>query len=257
MAESGGNSSGETRLLPFEGAANFRDLGGYAAHGGRRVKWRTVFRADSLSDLTDADHDLLRELNIVLVCDFRLDGERDAAPDRLPPDDNLKHIALPFMPVGVGEMFSALRQGQLDEAGVVRHVCAHYRHLPVDHVDEYRSFIDHMMREDGRPVVFHCTSGKDRTGIMAAIILLALGVALDDVVEDYLLTNNYRRDLTGILNLGVSDEIMAVLTSVRPEYLSSAISAIESMFGSIEGYLSDGLGLGEGERDELRSMLLD
>lgn len=257
MAESDVNYSGETRVLSFEGAANFRDMGGYAGHEGRHVKWRTLYRADSLAELTDADHELIRTLNVRLICDFRLDSERDAAPDRLPPGYPLTHITLPFLPRGVGEMFSALRRGQLDEAGVVRHVCAHYRCLPVEHLAVYRSFIDHLLNADNRPAVFHCTSGKDRTGMMAAIILLALDVAYDDVFEDYLLTNAYRRDVTNILKLGVSDEIMSVLTSARPEYLRAAIDAIEDNFGTTERYLKDGLGLDARRREELRAVLLD
>jgi protein-tyrosine phosphatase len=257
MAESSDNCSGETRILAFEGAANFRDLGGYAAHEGRRVRWRTLFRADSLADLTEGDHALLRALEVRMVCDFRLLSESEAAPDYLPADDTLAHIKLPFMPRGVGEMFSALRRGDLDQAGVIRNVCEHYRCLALDHLGEYRSFLDHLLKDQHRPAVFHCTSGKDRTGMMAAIILLALDVSRDDIFTDYLLTNDYRRDITHILKLGVDDDVMALLTSARPEYLSTALGAIEETFGSTARYLTEGLGLDDARRAELRAILLD
>jgi protein-tyrosine phosphatase len=245
------------RVVPFQGAVNFRDLGGYPAHGGRSVKWRTVFRADSLAELTEADYDQWLSLGIRLVCDFRLPGERESAPDRLPDGDGCRRLELPFLPRGTLDMLAALRRDELDSAAVIESVKSHYWYLPVDHVAEYRTVFEHIVQDHQRPTVLHCTSGKDRTGFVAAALLLALDVPIEAVFEDYLLTNHYRRDVTDILDLGVGEEIMETLTSARREYLASAVDSIRHHFGSIERYLGDGLGLDDERRGQLREALLD
>jgi protein-tyrosine phosphatase len=248
---------GQERVLPFEGAVNFRDLGGYVGHDGRRVKWRTIFRSDSLAELTDTDHDLWGTLGIRLVCDFRLHDERRRAPDRLPEGDDCRRLELPFIPRGTLDMMTALRRGTLEGADITEAVKRHYWHMPVDHVAEFRAVFAHILERRHRPAVLHCTSGKDRTGFAAAAILLALDVPVETVLDDYLLTNSYRRDVTRVLDLGVTEEVMDILTSAREDYLETALASIRHHFGSIERYLRDGLGLDAPRRARLRQALLD
>jgi protein-tyrosine phosphatase len=245
------------RRVPFEGAVNFRDLGGYPAHGGRRTKWRTIYRSDSLAELTERDFALWQSLDIRLICDFRMPAERLAAPTRLPPNDPSERLELPFLPDGVLGMFSALRRGTLDEAGIVAEVTRHYRLFAIDHLEPYRQVFTRLADPVARPAVFHCTSGKDRTGFGAAILLLAVGVPTETVFEDYLLTNDHRRDISHLLKLGIDETLMEVLTSARRDYLAAAIDAIHQRYDTVDRFLHDGLGLDEPRRSVLRDQLLE
>ncbi len=245
------------RRLPFEGVVNFRDLGGYPAHAGRRTKWRTIYRSDSLATLTDEDFALWRSLDIRVVCDFRSDTERRAAPTRLPPDDRSDRLDLPFLPDGVLRMFADLRRGALDGPGVITEVTRHYRLFVRDHLEPYRRLFARLAEPDGRPAVFHCTSGKDRTGFGAAALLLALDVPLEVIFEDYLLTNRYRRNIGRMLKLGIDETLMATLTSARCDYLAASIDALHERSGSIDCFVRDGLDLDDARRARLRDLLLE
>ncbi len=244
------------RVIALDGAVNFRDLGGYPAHDGRETRWGMLFRADSLAELSDADHRRWPTLGIKLVCDFRLDLERFTAPSRLPPDPSCRRLEHPFLPRGALDMFRALKRGKLDHRGVVDEVTAHYRLFPREHLGPLRGFLTELLADGALPAVFHCTSGKDRTGFVAASILLALGVPRAVIREDYLLTNQYRRNVTHLLKLGISDSLMETLTSARPEYFDALFETIDAEFGTTAHYVRNGLGLGERELGTLRERLL-
>ncbi len=247
----------KSRRIPFAGAANFRDLGGYAAGNGKCVAWRQLYRSDSLSELTDSDHDIWRELGIRVVCDLRIPSERSNAPDRLPEGNDLQERHIGFLPEGANEMLRAVRGGELTSAAIVEEVIRHYRRLPLDHLEEYRQIFSLLGAPQNQPLVIHCTSGKDRTGFAAMLILLALGVSEALALEDYLLTNSYRRDVSHIFNLHIGAEEMHTLTSARPEYFSAALGAMHDAFGSTEAYMRDGLGLDDGYLNSLRGVFLE
>ena len=245
------------RLIPFKGAANFRDLGGYPAGDGNYVAWRRIYRSDSLAELTDGDHDIWRGLGIRVVCDLRISSERSNAPDRLPPEKYLEECHIGFLPAGANEMLRAVRGGELTSTAIVAVVIRHYRRLPLDHLDEYRQIFSLLGAAQNQPLVIHCTSGKDRTGFAAMLILLALGVSEELALEDYLLTNAYRRDVSHIFNLHIGAEEMHTLTSARPEYFSAALEAMHDAFGSTEAYMRDGLGLDDAFLNNLRGAFLE
>jgi protein-tyrosine phosphatase len=245
------------RRLPLEGAVNFRDLGGYETADGRRVRWRTVFRSDALSALTARDHATLRSLGVRLVCDLRLPGERRHAPSALPEDAGIERFEPGFIPRGTLDMLASLRAGTLHGEAIIKEVIGHYWHMPRDHGETYSRVFRRLTEPEARPAVIHCTSGKDRTGFTAALVLLALGVPLETVFEDYLLTNDYRRDVSTLLNLPLSAEDMAILTSARRDYLQSAIDSMIDQHGSIEHYLRLGAGVDDALRARLREALLE
>lgn len=245
----------KVRRLPLEGAANFRDLGGYEAAEGRRVRWHTVFRSDALSALTEADQATMRTLGVRLVCDLRLPGERRHAPSALPADAGIERFEPGFIPRGTLDMLAQIRAGTLHGADIIEHVKGHYWHMPRDHADVFGSVLKRLA--EARPAVIHCTSGKDRTGITVALLLLALGVPLDTIYDDYLLTNNYRRDVTKLLSLPASEEDMAILTSARRDYLETAIRSMIDLSGSLEDYLRSAVGIDDSLRARLHKALLE
>lgn len=245
------------RHLPLEGAVNFRDLGGYETDDGRTVRWRTVFRSDALSALTARDHATLRAIGVRLVCDLRLPGERRHAPNALPEDAGIEQLEPGFIPRGTLDMLAALRAGRLHGEAIIAEVTTHYWHMPRDHGETFGMILRRLAEPEARPAVIHCTSGKDRTGFTAALVLLALGVPLDTVFEDYLLTNDYRRDVAKLLDLPISEADMAILTSARRRYLETAVESMIDLSGSIGGYLREAIGVDDTLRARLRAALLE
>ncbi|MBM3484558.1 MAG: tyrosine-protein phosphatase [Alphaproteobacteria bacterium] len=243
------------RRIPLEGAANFRDLGGYPTADGRRLRWGKVFRSDVLSALTMSDQETIRSLGVRLVCDLRHGGERKRAPNALPEDAGIERFEPGFIPRGVADMLALIRAGALHGEGIVAHVTEHYWNMPREHADCFGAALRRVA--EAQPAVIHCTSGKDRTGITVALLLHALGVPKETIFEDYLLTNDYRRDVTGLLKLSATEEDMHILTSARPEYLETAWRSMIELAGSVEDYLRDALGVDDMVRTRLRATLVE
>jgi protein-tyrosine phosphatase len=245
------------RRLPFEGAVNFRDMGGYPAVAGRRTRWARLYRADSLGDLTPDDLTRLDALGLRTLIDFRLPQERLLKPNRLPPGSSIRSIELSFVPGGTLEMLSLVRAGAIDAAEVERRVTAQYRLLGLDHVAEYRRMFEIAGEEAGYPLLLHCTSGKDRTGFGVALIMLAIGVSRDTVLEDYALTNQYRRPVPQFFGPLTSAEVIHTLLSAHPKYLEAALDEIDRAHGSFDAYLDRALGLDAKARTRLTAQLTE
>lgn len=260
MMGQGGETEAEKvtipRRLPFEGAVNFRDLGGYPASGGRVTRWRRLFRSDSLAELTEADQDRLRGLGLRTLCDFRLPDEAARKPNRLPEGCDIATHAIGFIPEGTLEMLAAIGSGRQRAEDVAAEVLRHYTKFVDDHREDYARMFRLILSADALPMLIHCTSGKDRTGIGAAAVLMALGVPRDVIVRDYVLTNDYRRDIRHLFDAAVPDEVLHVLTTADPRYLAAALDAIDSRHGGPDRWLA-GLGLTAADRGALRDRLTE
>ena len=246
-----------SRRLAFEGAVNFRDLGGYPAAGGRRTRWRRLFRADSLSDLTPDDLRRLDALDIRGLIDFRTEIERRLKPNRLPADASIRALEIGFLPAGTLEMLAEVRKGIISTAEVERRVTAQYRRFALDHVGEYRRALDFAADPRNYPLVMHCTSGKDRTGFAAALLLLAVGVPRDVAMRDYDLTNQYRRDVSHLFGPDTGEDVIALLLSAQSRYLEAALDEVERAHGSFEAFLTGALGVGADKRARLIELLTE
>lgn len=227
------------RVLPLQGASNFRDLGGYLGHGGRTVRWRRLFRSDHLVGLTQSDKVLLAELRLARALDFRGQAERAAAAYELP---GVEQHSLAIEPTVVQRLQELAAAGEhLTVPLVSRLMTDLYRSLVNDQAHRFAEMFEHLLQADA-PLVFHCTAGKDRTGFAAALVLLALGVPRDVVVQDYLLTNRvFQQPPAG--GHGLSAEAMAVLWRVQQDFLDAALQAVDADHGGVEPYLQQRLGL--------------
>jgi protein-tyrosine phosphatase len=136
-------------------------------------------------------------------------------------------------------------------AGLMRDL---YRGLVNDQSHRFAELFEHLLAED-TPLVFHCTAGKDRTGIAAALILQALGVPRDVVMQDYLLTNAHFRH-PPVPHTRTPKEALAVLWRVQEDFLTEALRAIDQDHGGVERYLTQRLGLSEAARATLRARYL-
>lgn len=239
------------RLLPS--ASNFRDLGGHTGHGGRRVRLGRVYRSDHLAGLTPADVQTLQALGLTHRIDFRGAAESAALPSDVA---GLTGLALSIEPTVVQRVHVLMGEGTVPtEAQAVELMCDTYRGFVRVAAPVYARFFRHLL-DQPTPVVFHCTAGKDRTGYAAALLLSALGVAHDDIVQDYLLTNQLYRRSPLVESRGPS-HVMDVLWSVRPAFLEAAFTAIDAEFGGLPRYLEGPMGLGPQEIERLRDSLLE
>jgi protein-tyrosine phosphatase len=245
------------RRLDFEGAVNFRDMGGYPAAGGRQTRWRRLYRADSLSDLTAADLARLDALGLRTLIDFRLPDERRAKPDRLPPGGAIKAIELGFVPEGALEMLRLVKAGAIDSSEIEGRVIAQYRLFCVDHTKEYRRVFDVAMQAEAYPLLLHCTSGKDRTGYGVALLMLAVGVPRAVVLEDYDLTNNYRRPVPHLFGPQTSRDVVRTLLSAQRGYLEAALDEIDRVHGSFDAYLEKELRVDRTDQARLVDLLTE
>ena len=251
------------RCLPLQGTPNFRDMGGYTGADGRSVKWGYLFRSGQLSTLSPSDRDLLGELGLHLVCDFRRVEEQARDPSLLPvPGPQV--VSLPIAPGSNGSFLEeAGSSGAVDRRAMFGFMVDINRDFAVQQVETYASMFELLLESEDTRMLVHCAAGKDRTGFAAAIILLALGVSRATVMEDYLLTAQYfhpqreierLREKYGMEDLD-TEAIMPVL-EVHPEYLQAGFDAIDAEFASLEDYLDQALGVDEGKREVLRQRYL-
>ncbi|MFM2280587.1 MAG: hypothetical protein RLZZ444_2818 [Pseudomonadota bacterium] len=244
------------RRIEFNGAVNFRDIGGYEAGNGMRTRWRRVFRSDSLAELTDADLDRLAALDLYGISDFRLESERLVKPDRLPAVHRMALLSPGFIPVGTENMIRDIASGELDAEAIRREVLGHYRLFVIDHLENYVSTFRMILEAEGRPVLLHCTSGKDRTGFGVALILLAAGCPEHVVIEDYVLTNQYRRDIRFMFRNGIDTAAFEMLTMARAEYIETSLNTLRELHGTAENWLA-AMGLDHTDRQQMRALLTE
>jgi protein-tyrosine phosphatase len=266
-AAEGGTVVVAERLLPLEGAHNFRDLGGYQTHDGRRVRWGRVYRSDHLGDLTDADLAYLERLGIRTVCDFRSAVEREASPDRLGESGTPRTVNPDISDdrFAMDELRDRILSGDLGDTDFGNLLIEGNRAFARDYTEQYARFLRLVENPSDLPLVFHCTAGKDRAGFAAFVLLRALGVPEKVAVEDYLLTRPYTqanvdKTLTTIrfASLFRTDvERIRPLLGVEPAYIQAAIDTVGSEYGSMDAYLEQGLGLTPAKRAALQDLLLE
>ena len=245
----------QDRWIELDGTRNCRDLGGINVISGV-TKFGRLYRSDALNLLSNNDQQRLQELRLAAIVDFRADFEIDKAPDRLDKDLATLLRNRPFLPKSTHILFDMVNSGEVSGEDVQRFMCNQYRVLTLDHTHEYRQVINDILEADGKAVLFHCTSGKDRTGMLSAIILAALGANEEAIIADYTLTNG-RIEPIAYLKASCDPAVVKHIMAAAPEYMQTALETMRSEFGSLEGYLSNALNISKEERDELRRLLVD
>jgi protein-tyrosine phosphatase len=246
----------------MQGALNVRDLGGIATGSGQKIGSGRVIRSDALSKLTDEDLATLAGMALRTAIDFRSTHEvASAGLDRLPP--GAAAIALPIDAANLEELFAADQDKLAELLGDgkgVEFMLGINRQFVADpaHRAQFGRALHLIADADRRPVLFHCTAGKDRTGWMAAIVLTALGVPRDAITADYLATNDYVWPGYAAILDGQGD----LLTLVKPvlvqdaAYLDAAFDEVDARYGDFDGFLAEGLDFTGADVDRLRTGLL-
>jgi protein-tyrosine phosphatase len=265
VASNGAHRIVAERRVLLEGDPNFRDLGGYTTTDGRTVRWGRVYRSGSLDTLTDADLTKLDGLGIKLVCDLRAPSEIAVEPDRVPGGAETLRVPIADDSVDPEVVKKQVLAGDVSSLGAPGELLTDgNRKFVTDFKDEYAKIMQRVMDPKYQPTLVHCSAGKDRAGLAAAIVLLTLGVPEKTVMQDYLLSNQYRaaenaRAITSVSALldpaGV--EVVRSLVEVRPEYLQAALDMMVKKYGSIDGYIRKGLGITDKERARFKKQMLE
>ncbi|WBW99233.1 tyrosine-protein phosphatase [Oceanirhabdus sp. W0125-5] len=255
-------------LVPFKGTSNFRDLGGYKTKDGRKVKWNIFYRSDELAGLTEEDMEYLKSLEIKTILDYRSKGEVSVKPD--PVIEGIENVNISGMKSldnkdGNFDMTSLMKNSKsLKELGKPEEFLKNGYLEMIFENEAFKKLMEYIENTDKTPIIQHCTAGKDRTGIGAALILLALGVPEETVIEDYLLTNVYRSQFNealiesfgNLLKDEHSKEIFKAFMEVRREYIEYAFNTIKERYGSIDDYLNKEYGINEEKRTKLKKNYL-
>ncbi|MBT97893.1 MAG: hypothetical protein CL902_04615 [Dehalococcoidia bacterium] len=221
------------RRIGLEGAVNFRDLGGYPTTDGRSVKWRRLFRSDSPSSLTDADVQVITgNLGVVSVVDLRSNGGATSNDGRgLLAEAGIGYHQYPFL-----EGRGALPPTSGEE--VDKRLTDMYQWILLNSGGLIAQAFAALAQPVNQPALFHCSAGKDRTGVLAATILDVLGVGREDVVQDFLETNVV---IDGILERlkampGFAHSTREGIMAPR-EAIEKYLDVTHSEFGGSEAYL--------------------
>jgi protein-tyrosine phosphatase len=253
------------RLVPLEGALNFRDLGGYTGLDGRAVKWGLVYRSDALHELTERDLDVIQGLGLRAIYDLRRGVERDRQPTAIPSEHGHRvvHLVVADNPDdNAPEILDLILSGELPEADD-QFVIDAYTRILLNSASAFGRLLTHLADDDGLPALFHCAAGKDRTGIAAALLLSILGVDEDVILDDYELSTQYRSNRRiealrpAIEKAGVDVEKVRPFLSARRPVLEATLRHLHDDYGGPIAYLTGPAGVDGETLDTLRARLLE
>jgi len=235
--------------LPMAGGYNFRDLGGIRNKDGKYVKWGKILRSDDLHNLTEADLNYLSSIPLKSIVDFRSQQEMEMAPDKVPSSVSEDY---PYS-INPGNLMAALDMDNLSVPTLDSAMMDMNILLVTDTsaIREYRKFLDLLQNENDVPLMFHCSAGKDRTGMGAALILFSLGVDEETIMNNYLESNKYLGDKYGKYIEQYPD--LEPLFQVKSEFLKAGIDQMKKDHGSVENYLKNVLDV---DIDKMKEMYL-
>ena len=240
------------RLIDLEGCFNFRDLGGYPTETGKRLRWRTLFRSDALHHLTPADADrLVEDLTIGDIVDLRSTAELDAEGRGELTGRSPRFHHVPLFDGDTGEGRSQTAEMTL----------ADRYYLMAEFAKEPIARVVRTLAESDSPAVYHCAAGKDRTGVISAILLGLLGVHDDVIVTDYAASHDQLEAI--IERLMQTDGYQEMFEQLPPDTLHaepetriSLLARVREQYGDMTGYARE-IGVSEQAIQRLRARLLE
>jgi len=240
-----------TRHVQFDRLHNFRDVGGYPTQDGRTVRWGRLYRSDSLSKLQGDDWERFLSLGVRTVIDLRYPWEIEAR-GRVPASDDVAYynVSIEHRPYD---------QAALDPGvAPARYLADRYAEVVLDGVEELRRVLAVIADGETAPVVVHCASGKDRTGIVAALVLALLGVSEVDIVADFALTGLATERLVAAWRADNPDRTLRWpgYAQAPAELMSLFLGDLATRYGSVRGYVTDRLGVGDELIGAMRANLL-
>jgi protein tyrosine/serine phosphatase len=256
-----------TRHFDLEGVENFRDFGGYDTACGRGLRRGLLFRSANYARATEADLAALKTLGVSVVVDLRRADERERDPSRRWEGFAAQVIENDIDGVEA-DWARGLTSFAADPERVRSSVTDFYRRAPRDrrHLDLFQRYFQALAQADG-PVLVHCTAGKDRTGLLCALTHHIAGVGRDDLLADYLLTNDPKRIERRVTVMSgwlgekfgrpVDPAALRLILAVDARYLDAAFEAMTADHGGLDGYLQQALGVDADLREKIRTRILN
>lgn len=244
---------------------NFRDLGGHISEDGRTVKKGLFFRSGHLQDLNDEDISTLKNLNIKNIFDYRNEKEATRNPStKIENIMNTRITAMDMPDIGMNNYSSIdeMVEEIFDKGLALNMMKESYYNLPINN-ESYKKLVEIVKNPEMLPVLSHCTAGKDRTGVGCSIILMILGVSREDIIKEYLKSNDYAKifiDEVVVTNPELKDipqEKMEYIFGVREDYISEAFRRIDENYKTIEEYLYGEYNLSNEDLTKLRDIYLE
>jgi protein-tyrosine phosphatase len=243
---------------------NFRDVGGLPTQNGSALRPGLIFRSEGPASFDQSHRDELAALHLKLICDLRSDIEREAAPNDWAGSTRLLNLSVTDeLRSDPGKAWKELLARDPSAEAVKRSYLRTYAAIPGALLPNLRELIE-AIADGETPVLIHCTAGKDRTGVLMAILLKALQVPEEVVVADYLRSGVYAENLRAVDgmqerfegNFGFrpDDAFIDALIGVHLEYLDAAMAALESEWHSMDGYL-DAAGIDSDLLDRYRKAM--
>jgi protein-tyrosine phosphatase len=255
---------GHLRVLAVDGGNNFRDIGGYATADGHHVKWGNLYRSASLGQVTPEGFAYLKSLGIKTEIDFRSTDERKTDPNVWPADMSVTTYSEDYS--NPTSAFAALMSPDINAEKAKAMMSQFYAVAPFQFASQYKRMFRQII-DGNTPLVYHCTAGKDRTGMATALILTVLGVSRETATEDYLLSNQYYKPVMpkpgSPANAQMAffsklpPEVVKAMMGVDAQYLNSAFIAIDQREGGMARYIHEDLGLTDTDVATLKTRLLD
>lgn len=259
------------QLIGVTSGRNFRELGGYETLSGKKIKMHKLLRTGNLADLSPFDKQFLTDYGAKYDVDFRSKEEVDNQPDRVP--DGVEYIYDPVFSEDLTNSSKSITDLDTQAHDDADFGFNHMHYAYEDMIESepaqkaYRKFFDVLLENtvNGESVIFHCTAGKDRTGFGALLALSALGVPLNTIKKDYLLTNITTKDFVDSMveharQNGKNENVLQSIRdiqSVRSEYLDHAVKVLNDEYGGINNYLRDIMKLSSADIMKLRNIYLE
>ena len=236
------------------------------AADGKTVRWGQVFRSDTLTHLTAHDYERLNAIGISLVCDLRSREERKSDPTEW-KDGSPVFVLAPVSEDDKGAALDRTQMGKLQSGKVTveegrRLFENFYIKMVFDSAAKFGTVLRAIETAD-RPSLFHCTGGRDRTGITAALLLRILGVPTQTIADDFVLSTKYLNEHTGLNYVppGVTDpekaRIFTEIIQLQPRYIEAVFKAIDQRYGNFDEYRQKALHLSDGDVAMLKSRLIE
>lgn len=266
------NTLAPERVIHLEGTTNTRDIGGYQTSDLRTVRWGQIIRSENLSRLTAGDFRKLEDMGVKTVIDLRTNREHDESPTVWKGDNPPQFFHFPIGDVQ-HEWFKSQRRmlkgNRFTEDESLQHMVEGYRMIADVGPASYQQLMDLVLEPSNWPILIHCNAGKDRSGVAVALILEAIGVDRETIMEEYLLTNevgrsqqkaellakesrNYRG--VGRRNRSPSASAWYPIVGVRAEMLEAFYASVDEEYGSMDAFLV-GLGVDGQARSALAASL--
>lgn len=246
------------RHIEFKKVYNFRDMGGIKNREGKQIVWGHFFRSGHLSKLKNKEYDKFNELNIKTVIDLRTDKELSKKPDRIPAGVGYANVQVYD---DSEDMFSKTKKdvlkGRVTPVQSDSLVMEFYKLYMLENPQLVRGIVDQLF-ESKDAVLFHCSAGKDRTGMIGALVLSILNVDREIIISEYLLSNNYRvEDISNRMKLAkvgkvlfpkINYQVIENFSWIKAMYIEAMFKGIESKYGSMDNYITTGLGISQEKR---------